>query len=82
MSQANLWEVTLQYEENATERPVKGWKIYERQPDGLKPIKTRRGNQRKFKELHCAMDWLNENKLGYQINIRCFGYIGVLKQEK
>jgi len=82
MSQANLWEVFLHYNESSEERPVKGWKLCERQPTGLVPIKTRRGNQRKYKELKDAMEWLEENRTGYQINIRCFGYEGALTPKK
>ena len=81
MDQANLWEVVLQHEENEEERPIKGWKIYESMPSGLQAITSRRGKQRKYKNLSDAFSWLSDNKSGYCIVIKCFGYTGTLNQE-
>jgi hypothetical protein len=81
MGQANLWEVILQHEENADERPRKGWKIYERKPEGNEPITTRRGKPRKFKELEDVLTWVTENRRGYKVQIKCFGYRGSITPE-
>ena len=77
-SQGNLWELFVTLETNEFERPREGWKVMERTPQGLEPIRTQRGRAVKYKYIKDMFAWIKVNRAGYVVNMDCFDYGGRL----
>ena len=65
----NVFSLIVRYEELEKARPHKGWTIYMLTPKGPKPLKTKRGNLKRFSTLDRVFSWAIKNYAGYGLQI-------------
>jgi len=56
--------ITAKWEES-DKRPHKGWSLYHPTPEGSKPVRTRRGNKKRFATLDQVMKYVKKAYKGY-----------------